>query len=79
MNGYSTTPAEMPGEGEEALRRQVLDAEQDHQMVEPGTRGHRDRAVTKVCRKIDFGDLGPERAGDRTDLKRTIGHYLIIS
>jgi hypothetical protein len=60
----------MPGEGEKALQRQVLDAEEDHQMVEPGTPGRRDRAVIKVCRKIDFGDLGPERAGDRMDLKR---------
>jgi hypothetical protein len=60
----------MPGEGEKALQRQVLDAEEDHQMVEPGTPGRSDRAVIKVCRKIDFGDLGPERAGDRMDLKR---------
>jgi hypothetical protein len=48
-------------------------------VVEPGTPDRRARAVIEVCRKIDFGDLGPERAGDRTDLKRTIGHYLTIS
>ena len=59
MNGYSTTPPKMLGEGEKALRRQGLAAEEDHQMVEPGTPGRRDRVVIKGCRKIDFGDLAP--------------------
>jgi hypothetical protein len=42
-------------------------------MVEPSLPDRRDRAVIKFCRKIDSGDLGPERAGDPTDLKRTRG------
>ena len=51
---------------------EVLATEEDHQMAEPGTSARRDRAVIKVCREIDFGDLDPERAGDRTDLTRTM-------
>ena len=70
--------AETPGEGEKPLGRQVLRAKEDHQMVEPGMPDRRDRAVVEVFGKIDPGDLGPERAGNRTDLKRTVGHQPMI-
>ena len=66
--------AEMPGKGEKALGRQVLAAEEDHQVVEPGMPDRGDRAVVEVLGEIDPGDLGSERAGNRTDLKRTVGH-----
>jgi hypothetical protein len=66
MDGYSTTPPKCRAKARSA-RGQVLAGEEDHQMVEPGTPARRDRAVIKVCREIDFGDLNPERAGDRTD------------
>jgi hypothetical protein len=74
MNGYSTAS----GEGEKPLGREVLVAKEDHQMVEPGAPDRRDRAVVEILAKIDAGDLGPERPGNRTDFKRTIGHQPII-
>jgi len=66
--------AEMSGEGEKALGRQFPVAEENHQMVEPGMPDRSDRAVVEILGKIDPGDLGPERAGNRTDLQRTVGH-----
>ena len=71
--------AETPGEGEKPLGRQLLVAEEDYQMVEPGTPDRRDRAFVEVFGKIDAGDRGAERAGDRTDLQRTVGHQPIVS
>jgi hypothetical protein len=53
MNGYSTT-SEMLGESEMAVERQVLAAEEDHRMVEPGTPDRRDRAVIKGLPKDRF-------------------------
>jgi hypothetical protein len=66
--------AEKAGESEKSLGRQVLTAKEDHQVVEPGPPKRRDRALVEVVGKIDSGDLGPERAGDWSDLKRTVGH-----
>jgi Family of unknown function (DUF6516) len=68
--------AEVPGEGEKPLGRQLLGAEEDHQMIEPGAPDRRDRVVVEILGKIDPGDVGPERAGDRTDIKRVAAHRL---
>ena len=67
-----------PGEGEKPLGQQVLAAKEDYQMVEPGAPDRGDRRVVEVCAKIDPGDLGPERAGNRMDLKRAVGHHPMI-
>jgi hypothetical protein len=37
-----------------------------------------DRRVVEVFGKIDPGDLCAQRARNRTDLKRTVGHLPII-
>jgi hypothetical protein len=33
----------------------------------------------EILRKMDTGDLGPERSGDRSDLQATGGHSRMIS
>ena len=70
--------AKTPGEGEKPLGQQLLAAEEDHQMVEPGAPDRGDRRLVEVRTKIDPGDLGPERAGNRMDLKRAVGHQRMI-
>src|SRR5215470_17801204 len=70
--------AETPGEGEKALRRQGLAAEKYHQMVEPGAPDRGDRSVAEVFGEIEPGNLGAQSARDRMDLKRTVGHQLMI-
>ena len=71
--------AKTPGEGEKALGRQLLTAEEDHQMIEPGSPDRLDRSLVEVLGKINTGNLGAQRAGDRLDLKRVVGHSPIVS
>ena len=59
--------AEAAREGQEAGWRQVLVAEEDDQVLEPGLADGRDRGVVEILAEIHAGDLGPEGAGERFD------------
>jgi hypothetical protein len=61
-------PAEAPRKGEKPLGRQLLAANEDHQIVEPGAPDRGDRAVIEIIREIDAGDLGPKRPCYPTNL-----------
>src|SRR3546814_20842127 len=50
------------------LGRDVLVAEEDHQMVQESLPNFRDRIVVERLRQIDSANLRAERAGDRMHL-----------
>jgi hypothetical protein len=60
--------AEMPRKAEKLLRRQVLIAKENQQVVEPGAPEHRNCAAVEIFSEIDPADLGSRRPGDRADL-----------
>jgi hypothetical protein len=66
--------AEALGEGDLLLRRYLLVAEEDDEVLEPS------RLDLRECRVIDLGevdapDLGSERSGYGLDLDPTIGRH----
>lgn len=61
----------MPRESEKPLRRQRLSAEENHEVVEPGLPDRRNHVPVEISRKIDPGDFGPQRAGNRAYLQGT--------
>src|SRR5690606_38371756 len=56
------------GEGELTLRREVLVAGEDDEIVEQGGADLAQHLVVQLLRKIEAVDLGAEGAGDRVDL-----------
>ena len=74
MNGYSTTP---PKCWAKARRRSGGRFWPRKKITKWSSQARRVAATVLSSMSAErsiFGDLGPERAGDRTDLKRTIGH-----
>ena len=47
---------------------EVLVAEEDHEVLEPGAPDGRDGVVGEILRQVDARDLGAERPGDGLDL-----------
>src|SRR5438105_1842833 len=68
--------AEAPGKAEELRRRQILAAEEDDEMVEPGAPDCGDRVVVYFARQIDPRDLGANRPSERMDFGRIPSHGL---
>src|SRR3546814_9225343 len=60
--------AEPASESLVLLGRDVLVAEEDHQMVQESLPNFRDRIVVERLRQIDSANLRAERAGDRMHL-----------
>ena len=78
MNGYSMTlPKRLAKAGNRSGGR-FWPRKKNHEVFEPGLPDRSDRPAVEVSGKIDPGDLGAQRAGDRTDLKRTVGHEPMI-
>ena len=72
--GHAAEPAEEPAEGQMLLRRQVLVAEEEDEVLDEGAPDLRRRRVAEWRRQIDAGNLRPQRAGDRPHGDRLIGH-----
>ena len=66
--------AEALGQRQELLRRKLLIAKKDHDMLEQGDAQLLDRVVVERLGEIDAEDLGAERAGERSDLQTGPGH-----
>ncbi len=64
--------AETLGEGDLLLGRDVLVAEKDHEMLEPGRLYFRERLIVQAT-QVDAGDLGAERSCDGLDFDPPIG------
>ena len=66
--------AKAPRKADKPLRRQILTAKEDDEMVEPSAPNRRDRATVKIFGEVDPADLGAQRPGNRADLERIAGH-----
>src|SRR3546814_19362573 len=64
--------AEAQRERQQLCRRQVLVAEEHHQMVEQRLADRRHDVVREVIRQVDAADLGPER--DRKSTRLNSSH-----
>ncbi len=64
--------AELAGEGHVLLRRHLLVAQEDHEMVEEGLAHLGDHVVLEIARHVDAVQLGAQGAGDRPDLDMAI-------
>ena len=73
-SGYSAGLAEALGQRQQLLRRELLIAEEDHDVLEQGGAQLLDRVVVERLGEIDAEDLGAERAGERADFQTGSGH-----
>src|SRR5271163_2500359 len=60
--------ADAAGEGEQFRRRQLLIAEEDHEMIEPGPADGHNLAIVEIG-EVDAMDFGADRPGDRADFE----------
>lgn len=68
--------AEAAGQRKEALGRQVLVAEEDHQVVEQRLADRPDRGIRQVLGQVHAAKFGAKRTGDRLDLE---GHFAHVN
>ena len=61
--------AEMPRKAEKLLRRQLLIAKENHQVVEPGAPERRHGFAVEIFGEIDPADLGSQRPSNRADVE----------
>ena len=73
-NGYSIGSAEAARQRQEAVGRQILVAEEDHQVIEQSLANGLHRRHRQIIGEIDAMQFGTERAGDRSDLERRLAH-----
>src|SRR5439155_21111164 len=66
--------AEAAGKIEEPGGRQILPAEEDHEVIEPGAPDRGDRIVIDLARQIDAGDFCTDRPGEWVDSQRIAMH-----
>ena len=72
--GMMVDVAEALGEGDLLLGRDLLVAEEDDEMLEPGRLDLLERLVIDLG-EVDAADLGSERSGYGLDLDPTIGRH----
>ena len=65
--GIDVQVAEVAGKGLLLVRRQVLAAEEDHQVIDQGAADFRDDRGIEGPRQVDAADLGAQGAADRAD------------